>query len=88
MTPERAKEILDSANDWGGYQDEPTLEERNEIKKVWDTLPGWTCFNDALIAIAMPLLKEEGARGYRLHRARIINRAMDGKPVPVEFLEP
>ena len=88
MTPERTMEILDSGNIMGGYADEPSLTERAEIVKVWNTLPGWTCFNDALIAIAMPVLRKEGAAGYLLHRARIVFRAMKGKHVTEEYQTP
>lgn len=85
MTPERALEILKSETWWGGHKEEPTEEERAEVKKVWDTLPGWSCFNDALIAIALPLLKEEGRRTYLGDRARIIRRAIKKLPFPPEF---
>lgn len=88
MTPERAMEILGSGNTMGGYADEPCLGERAEVVKVWNTLPGWTCFNDALIAIAMPVLRKEGATGHLLHRARIVLRAMNGKHVPEEYQTP
>ena len=66
------------------YAIKPTDAEREVVKKVWDGLPEWTCFNDALIAIAMPLLERDGATGYLLHRGRVILRALRGEYVSLE----
>lgn len=59
MTPERAKEIIKQAQDKanvGPWSDQIekviTKEERNEVNKVWETMPGHTCFVDALYRIA------------------------------------
>jgi len=85
MTPRRAKEILESSGTMGGYVDKPTEEERKEVREVWDTLPGWACFNDALIAIATPLLRKEGACGYLVNRMIVIKRALKGKPFHPDY---
>ena len=63
MTPERAGELL-TLSDWknagclavGAVR--PDIEditdfERKEVNRVWDTLKGNTCFNDALRRIAL-----------------------------------
>lgn len=84
MTPERALEILRSGN-VSGYAEKPSEEERAEVIKAWDSLPGWTCFNDALIAIALPLLTGKGVSGYLKARARTIKRAMKGYSFPKDF---
>ena len=59
MTPERAQKIIDDARalskcgPWSDRLDEVmTTDERQEIKAVWDTMPGYTCFVDALYRIA------------------------------------
>ena len=61
MTPQRAQEIL-ALSDWSGFnclgfgnikpEFEPeTAAERKEVCKVWDTMPGYTCYRDALLRI-------------------------------------
>lgn len=71
MTPERAREIAESihaAQGWGG---EYTPHERAEIVGVWNTLPGWTCFFDAVQHIANP--PEDGRyNGLRAARIRAV----------------
>lgn len=58
MTPERAQEILQQARDRGAFCWSDCLDqvmrpgERDEVRKVWDTMPGYTCFVDALNRIA------------------------------------
>lgn len=60
MTPERAQEIIAQARNTGGafcmWSDniEKVMRpgERDEVRKVWDTMPGYTCFVDALNRIA------------------------------------
>lgn len=59
MTPERANEIIKEAQSgaagapWSDRLDKVmTKEERKEVNQVWDTLPGHTCFVDALYRIA------------------------------------
>ena len=84
MTPERALEILTSET-ISGYSHQPTEDERSEVIEVWDTLPGWTCFNDALIAIALPLIKGSKVSGYIQARAKTVKRAIAGKSFPKNF---
>lgn len=51
MTPERAREIRVSASRWpywGNYSRFMTADEIEEVRRVWDTLPGNTSFADAL----------------------------------------
>lgn len=59
MNRDRAREILQTAYDtttcgpWSDQLDKVmTREERAEICAVWDTMPGYTCFVDALYRIA------------------------------------
>lgn len=59
MTSERAKEIIKAAQKgavgvpWVDRLDKIMTEaERKEVNQVWDTLPGNTCFVDALYRIA------------------------------------
>lgn len=57
MTPERAQQIIDQCpRDPFGAKSNPsknmTYDEVQQVKDVWDTLPGSTCFNDALRYIA------------------------------------
>jgi hypothetical protein len=59
MTPERAQEIIQSAYNtctcgpWCDQIDKVMKEgERKEVIQVWDTMPGDTCFVDALYYIA------------------------------------
>lgn len=58
MTPERAKEIIRQAKalanvgPWSNQIDKViSKEERLEVNKVWETMPGHTCFVDALYQI-------------------------------------
>jgi hypothetical protein len=59
MTPERARGILDASrfvSNIGPFSDQidavMAKGEREEVLKVWETLPGYTCFVDALNYIA------------------------------------
>jgi hypothetical protein len=59
MKPERAQEIIQAAHDtavhgpWSDQLDKVmTKEERSEVNAVWDTMPGDTCFVDAIYRIA------------------------------------
>lgn len=52
MTRERAEEIRRAIWDSHGWDGVETPEERKEIVKVWETMPGWTCFYDAVERIA------------------------------------
>jgi len=70
MTPERAKEIIQSyprGNDKGyieqyetffNYGYDMTEEEVKTVKKVWDTMPGYTCFANAIHRIARDEVNE------------------------------
>jgi len=58
MTSDRAKEIIQQAKKlanvgpWSDQLDKVmTKEERDEVNKVWETMPGYTCFVDALYHI-------------------------------------
>jgi hypothetical protein len=60
LTSERANEIIAQARakartfgQWSSYLDKVmTLEERAQVTLVWETMPGHTCFVDALFRIA------------------------------------
>lgn len=58
MTAERAREIFDHARQratvgpWSDQLDKVmTPDERHEIKQLWATMPGHTCFVDALFRV-------------------------------------
>lgn len=58
MTPERATEIIRDAKALavhGPWSDQlsnvMTADERAEIVTVWKTMPGYTCFVDAILRI-------------------------------------
>lgn len=54
MTPARATEIIRDAKaraihgPWSDQLSNVTADERAEIIAVWETMPGYTCFVDAL----------------------------------------
>jgi hypothetical protein len=50
MTPDRAQEILRTMSPFGELQ--MSKSEDAEVRKVWQTMPGYTCFYDALVRIA------------------------------------
>ena len=51
MSPKRAQEIWDARSPFGEFS--MTDAEKAEVKKVWFTsMPGHTCFADALLRIA------------------------------------
>jgi hypothetical protein len=59
MTPERAQQIIQAAYDtctcgpWSDQLDKVmSREERAEVNEVWETMPGDTCFVDAIYRIA------------------------------------
>lgn len=59
ITPERAQEIIQSAHDactcgpWSDWLDRVMQPgEREEVNQVWETMPGYTCFVDAIYRIA------------------------------------
>lgn len=59
MKPERAREIIQAAYDkasvgpWSDQLDKVmSKEERAEVCAVWETMPGHTCFVDAIYRIA------------------------------------
>lgn len=53
MTEERARQIADEIwNNGGCHAPSMTKEEKAEILKVWDRLPSWTTFFDAVRHIA------------------------------------
>lgn len=52
MTKERADEILKSGNaSFGNYRKYMTESEIAEINALWNTMPGHTCFYDAICRI-------------------------------------
>lgn len=52
MTPERAREIVCRGIVRSDYIKHMTDEEVIAVRRVWHTLPGYTCFFDALMKIA------------------------------------
>ena len=62
MTPKRAKEIQCQSSQWpywGAARKFMTEEEISEVTALWDTMPGSTCFNDALNRFARPKETEQ-----------------------------
>lgn len=66
MTPQRAREIVDEAqgrdtSKWGPWSDSldfiMTVEERDQVRDHWLTLPGTASFVDALLDIAKETTK-------------------------------
>lgn len=54
MTRERALEILELGSQYCNYSDKMNDQEIFEVKALWDTMPGYTCFYDALCRFAYP----------------------------------
>lgn len=52
ITPRRAMEILASGARWHNCMAHCTQAEDNYIRGVWKTMPGYTCWYDALLRIA------------------------------------
>lgn len=54
--PERAQEIHDASRSWFGPGPHQFMTDGEiaYVHEVWDTLPGHTCFMDALLRIARP----------------------------------
>ena len=57
MTPERALELMYESNQecsfWPKHLYAPeTPEERKEVVAMWNTMPGYTCYYDALKRIS------------------------------------
>lgn len=63
MTRERAQQILDHRrSSFGAGLGPMTEDERDQVNRLWDTMPGNTCFTDALLRIAKgTALSAEGA---------------------------
>lgn len=54
MTKERAQEILKLGSRWHNWSKHCTPAEDEEIRALWRTLPGYTCWYDALLHFAYP----------------------------------
>ncbi len=52
MTPERAKEIMELGRQWANPGKYCTPAEDNEVRDLWLTMPGYTCWYDALLRIS------------------------------------
>ena len=52
MTKERAEEINRLGSQWSNYSKFCTPEEDKEIRDLWLTMPGDSCWHDALLRIA------------------------------------
>ena len=52
MTPERAKEILQAGAQWCNWGKKVTPEEDKFINYIWDHMPGYSSWYDALCRIA------------------------------------
>ena len=52
MSPERATEIIRLGNQYANYSTFCTSQEYEEVVDLWDTMPGHTCWYDALVRIA------------------------------------
>ena len=56
MEPERALEILQEGNRWCNWSEKCTKEENQFVMDKWKTMPGNTCWYDALVRIAKGVL--------------------------------
>jgi hypothetical protein len=65
MTPERAQEIVCRGIVRSDYIKHMTDEEVIAVRKVWHTMPGYTCFFDALMKIARARQRREGFHDQR-----------------------
>jgi len=54
MSPERAQEIIAAGNQWHNWSKHCTASEDKEVRDLWMTLPGYTCWYDALRRFAYP----------------------------------
>jgi len=52
VTPKRAKEVISLGNEWCNWSKHCTPEEDTFVRKVWDTMPGYTSWHDALLRIS------------------------------------
>lgn len=52
MTCERAREVLHLGEQWSNYSDHMTQKEIDYTRALWKTMPGYTCFYDAIVRIA------------------------------------
>lgn len=73
MTPERAKEIIRLGGFWANYSAHCTAEEDAEVRALWATMAGSTCWYDALLRIARGEVEEwaheEAELGRKLRQA-------------------
>ena len=51
MEKDRALEIYQLGLKWSNWSNQCTPEEHRYINRMWDTMPGYTCFYDALVRI-------------------------------------
>lgn len=54
ITRERAQEIYHAGQQWSNWSKHCTAEEDAEIRGLWKSLPGYTCWFDALLRFAFP----------------------------------
>ena len=54
ISSERAKEILKLGSKWGNFSKFVTKRENEEITNLWKSMPGYTCWYDALCRFAYP----------------------------------
>lgn len=52
MTQKRAQELLRLGAQYSNYSKHTTEQEYAEIMALWNAMPGYTCFYDALCRIA------------------------------------
>jgi hypothetical protein len=52
ITQERAQEILRFGSQYSNYSKQMTEQEVAEIIALWKTMPGYTCFYDAVVRVA------------------------------------
>lgn len=79
MTKQRASEVLAIGSNYGEYRKHMTETEISEVIALWNTMPGYTCFADAIIRIA------KGTIGYNESVARH-EAITDQLEHPKEFL--
>ena len=54
MNIERAREILYLGSRWSNWSEHCTGKEHEEVMEKWKSMPGHTCWYDALVRLAYP----------------------------------
>ncbi|MCL4682388.1 MAG: hypothetical protein KJZ92_14100 [Rhodocyclaceae bacterium] len=75
VTQQRAQDILRNQGPFGRL--DLTPEEDVFIRRVWASMPGWTCYYDAVTRIAKGEALGELPRSMRLHGHEVVTHLTD-----------